>query len=284
MKSLVLVDGNSLLFRAYYATAYKKKKIQNEKGEDINALIVFINMFKKILEKTEKNICVIFDSREKTQKHILYKNYKKKRLPTPIDLISQIVLIKKYLTLSGIKHYFKNGYEADDIIGTLAKKASNQNVSVFIFSSDKDFLQLIDNNIRICLIKKGLKNVIYYDENILWNEFNLKPNQIIDFKSIIGDASDNIKGIPQIGPKTAIKLLNKFQNLENIFNNLQEIDSKIKEKLIIFKDRVFFNRFLVKINISVPICFEYTETYIQKINYFLLDVFLKKYRPKYNKI
>ncbi|KXT29196.1 5'-3' exonuclease, C-terminal SAM fold family protein [Candidatus Phytoplasma oryzae] len=278
MKNLVLVDGNSLLFRAYYATVYKKQILKNKEGVYINALLVFINMFKKILEKTKDNICVVFDSKEKTQKHVLYNEYKKKRLPTPNQLISQIELIKKYLKLSGIKYHSQSGYEADDIIGTLAKKASKDKISVLIFSSDRDFLQLIDNNITICLIKKGLKNVIYYNEDILWNELNLKSYQIIDFKSIVGDHSDNIPGIPRIGPKTAIKLLNKFDNLENIFNNLQNIDNKIREKLISFKERVFFNRLLVTIDILVPLCFDYTQTNFEKIDDFLLKNFLQKYK------
>ncbi|WCA22251.1 5'-3' exonuclease [Candidatus Phytoplasma oryzae] len=279
MKKLVLVDGNSILFRAYYATAYKKKIIQNKYGEDINALIVFINMFKKILEQTEKNICVIFDSKQKTKKHKIYPNYKKKRPPTPVKLINQISLIKEYLELSGIKHHCQNGYEADDIIGTLAKEASEKKINVLIFSSDKDFLQLIDDNIIICLIKKGLKNVIYYNQDILLNELKLKSSQIIDFKSIVGDLSDNIEGIPKIGPKTAIKLLNKFYNLENIFDNLSQIDNKTKERLIKFKERVFFNRLLVKINTSVPLCFNYNQTNLQKRDNFLLNIFLKKYQP-----
>ncbi|WBL31605.1 5'-3' exonuclease [Candidatus Phytoplasma sacchari] len=279
MKNLILVDGHSLLFRAYYATAYKKKIIQNKNGEDVNALIIFINMFKKILEQTEKNICVIFDSKGKTKKHIYYPDYKKKRLPTPIKLIPQIELIQEYLKLSGIKYHLQNGYEADDIIGTLSKKASAENIPVLIFSSDRDFLQLIDKNIKICLIKKGLKDVVCYDKNILFNELNLKSSQIIDFKSIVGDISDNIQGIPGVGPKTAIKLLNQFNNLENIFLNLNKIDNKIKEKFIIFKEKLFFNRFLVKIDTSVPLYFDYSQTIIQNIDYFLLNIFLKKHQP-----
>jgi DNA polymerase-1 len=280
MYNLILVDGNSLLFRAYYATAYRKKIIQNKKGEDINALVVFINMFKKILEKTQKYICVAFDSKAKTKKHELYKEYKKKRLSTPTQLIPQIDLIKKYLKLSGIKYHSQNGYEADDIIGTIAKQASKQKKSVLIFSSDKDFLQLIDSNITICLIKKGLKNVLYYNEKILWEELNLKSNQIIDFKSMIGDPSDNIKGIPFIGPKTAIKLLNTFDNLENIFDNLSQVEEKIKKKLILFKKEVFFNRILMKINTLVPLCFDYTQTERKKINYDLLNDFLENHLSK----
>lgn len=158
MRKLVLVDGNSLVFRAYYATYYKNiKLIQNNEGEDINALIVFINMFKKILEQTDNYICVVFDSKAKTTKHKIYKDYKKGRVKTPNALIKQIYLIREYLTLLGINNYSQDGYEADDIIGTLAQQATKNNVSVVIFSSDKDLLQLVDSNIIVALIKKRIK-------------------------------------------------------------------------------------------------------------------------------
>ncbi|WP_323847763.1 MAG: 5'-3' exonuclease H3TH domain-containing protein [Phytoplasma sp.] len=279
MRKLVLVDGNSLVFRAYYATYYKNiKLIQNNEGEDINALIVFINMFKKILEQTDNYICVVFDSKAKTTKHKIYKDYKKGRVKTPNALIKQIYLIREYLTLLGINNYSQDGYEADDIIGTLAQQATKNNVSVVIFSSDKDLLQLVDSNIIVALIKKGLKNVIYYNPQKLEEEYFLKPNQMIEFKSLVGDSSDNIKGVPSIGPKTASKLLKEFNNLENIFNNLDKINLKIKSKLIEFKKDIFFNFILIAINKLVPLNFNYTETQIKKKETYLLQNFLKKYK------
>ncbi|MGI3136324.1 MAG: 5'-3' exonuclease [Candidatus Phytoplasma vitis] len=283
MRKLVLVDGNSLVFRAYYATYYKNTKLmQNKEGQDVNALIVFINMFRKILEQTEDYICVAFDSKYKTYRHKLYEGYKQSRVKTPESLINQILLIKEYLTLLGIHHCSQDGYEADDIIGTIAKQAGRNNISVLIFSSDKDFLQLIDSNITVCLIKQGLKNVIYYDSQTLEKEFGLRPNQMIDFKSITGDNSDNIKGVPSIGPKTALKLLNQFDNLENIFDNLNNLNLKIKSKLIQFKKEVLLNRHLVIINKSVPLSFDYTQTKIQKKPFSVLYNFLQKYKLKQN--
>ncbi|AYJ01281.1 flap endonuclease [Candidatus Phytoplasma ziziphi] len=283
MRKLVLVDGNSLVFRAYYATYYKQQKLmQNKEGQDVNALIVFINMFRKILEQTEDYICVAFDSKHKTYRHKLYEGYKQSRVKTPESLIHQIPLIKEYLTLSGIHHCSQDGYEADDIIGTIAKQAGRNNISVLIFSSDKDLLQLVDSNITVCLIKQGLKNVIYYDFQTLEKEFGLSPNQIIDFKSITGDNSDNIKGVPSIGPKTALKLLDQFDNLENIFDNLNNLNLKIKSKLIQFKKEVFLNRHLVTINKLVPLSFDYTQTQIQKKPFSVLQNFLQKYKLKQN--
>ncbi|MDV3167920.1 MAG: 5'-3' exonuclease H3TH domain-containing protein [Candidatus Phytoplasma stylosanthis] len=281
MRKLVLVDGNSLVFRAYYATYYKNDNlIQNSEKKDVNALIIFVNMFRKILEKTENYICVAFDSKYKTLRHELYKDYKKSRIKTPDSLINQIFLIKEYLSLLGIKHFSKDGYEADDIIGTIAQQASQNNISVLIFSSDKDFLQLINNNICVALIKQGLKNVVYYDEKNLEDKYFLRAHQIVDFKSIVGDSSDNIQGIPSIGPKTAIKLLNQFDNLENIFDNLWKINSKIKDKFIQFRDKVFFNRFLITINKLVPLSFDYKDTQIQKPKIELLKQFWIKNKFK----
>ncbi|MFR0367732.1 5'-3' exonuclease [Candidatus Phytoplasma palmae] len=285
MKKLILIDGNALIFRAYYATCYKKThSMQNSQGKDVNALIVFIQMFKKILAKNQKNnhICVAFDLKTKTKRHELCEKYKKNRPVTPDSLIQQIKMIKEYLSLSGIKYYSKENYEADDIIGTLAQQASNNNISVVIFSSDKDFLQLIDENIHVCLIKQGLSKTIYYDIEQLWNEYQLKPNQIIDFKSLVGDKSDNIEGVLSIGPKTASKLLNKFDNLENIFNNLEKIEIRIRQKLLEFKERVFLNRLLVSIDKNVPLDFNYTETKIKKFCVFSLNDFLEKNKIQKN--
>ncbi|MDO8167873.1 5'-3' exonuclease [Candidatus Phytoplasma melaleucae] len=260
MENLILVDGNALIFRAYYATFYKQNKLNpnaNDSNENLRALMIFINMFEKILAKTQKHILVAFDSKHRTKKHEIYLDYKKGRAPTPPSLIKQINLAKEYLTLSGIRYHSQDGYEADDIIATIAKQASINNIMTFIYSSDKDFLQLIDNNITVCLIKQGLTKVIYYDPQFLWHKYNLKPSQIVDFKSMVGDSSDNIKGIPTIGPKTATKLLNQFESLDNLFRNLEKMPDKLKIKFIDFKEKLFFNRFLVLLNEFVPLSFDY---------------------------
>ncbi|MDV3166928.1 MAG: 5'-3' exonuclease H3TH domain-containing protein [Vigna little leaf phytoplasma] len=281
MKRLVLVDGNSLVFRAYYATAYKQTILmQNQQKEDINALIVFMKMFQKILQYTDEYICVVFDSPQKTKKHHLYEDYKKGRAITPFSLIKQIQLIKTYLELSGIFYYVQPGYEADDIIGTIAKKASYQKAQVLIFSSDKDFLQLIDKHITFYFLKKGMTEIISYDEITLWKEYNLKAKQITHFKSLIGDNSDNIPGVPSIGPKTAIKLLHQFQNLDNIFQNLTQIREKTRIQLINYQQQVFKNLKLVTIDQLIPLGFEYIQMKRRKIDSQLLIAFLKHNKLK----
>ncbi|TVY12222.1 5'-3' exonuclease [Candidatus Phytoplasma pini] len=279
MKDLILIDGNSFVFRAYYATVYKKKNIMtNSEGQEVNALFIFMKMFQKILKQNHKNICVFFDSPDKTIRHELYSNYKQGRPSTPISLINQISLIKEYLELLGIRYYFQSGYEADDMIGTIAKQASYQKIPVFIFSSDKDFLQLIDDQITVCLIKKGLSNIVYYDVSKLKEEYHLTPEQMVDFKSLVGDSSDNILGVPKIGIKTAIELLNKFHTLENIFNCLSQLKGKIKENLISFRERVFFNRFLMTINILASLSFDYMQTQRKDVQKEALFLFLKNHK------
>ncbi|XXP77045.1 MAG: 5'-3' exonuclease H3TH domain-containing protein [Lettuce witches'-broom phytoplasma] len=281
MQHLILVDGNSLMFRAYYATAYSQKTpTLNSQGKNVNALMVFINMFEKILKKTHHHIFVAFDSPDKTQRHEIYGDYKKDRPTTPQDLIDQIDLIKEYLTLSGVKHHAQPTYEADDIIATLAKQASDKNIATTIYSSDKDFLQLIDENITVILIKQGLKKVVSYDIPKLWEEYQLKPAQIVDFKSLMGDSSDNIKGVSSVGPKTAIKLLNQFGNLENIYLNLEQLAPKLKDNLKKFQEKVFLNRFLITVNTLVPLTFDLKETELTTSKNALLIAFLQKHELK----
>ncbi|CAP18259.1 DNA polymerase I (3'-5' exonuclease and polymerase domain [Candidatus Phytoplasma mali] len=277
MKNLVLVDGNALMFRVYYATINANNYImKNRKGVYTNALLGFINILEKIIAKSKDYIFIAFDAHHLTKRHAIYADYKKGRPPTPLTLISQIPLIKQYLELSGIKHYEQIGYEADDIIGTLAKKASKKNIKVEIFSSDKDLLQLVDENITVCLMKKGISQVEYYNPTSLLSKYGLNECQMIDFKSMVGDSSDNIKGVLGIGPKTATKLLQKFSNLENIFSSLNIIKPSIKDKLILFKEKVFFNRLLLTIDLSVPLPFGLLDTKIKDVDLKELIAFYKE--------
>ena len=160
MKKLILIDGNSILFRAYYATAYPGAKLmQSTKGVYTNALFAFVGMFEKIVTEDTLEALVAFDTKEPTMRHLAYEGYKAGRLKMPEELAQQIPLIHEYLNLTGVKQYSKAGYEADDIIGTLAKRAQDEGYHVEIFSSDKDLLQLVDDHITVNLLKKGMKEV-----------------------------------------------------------------------------------------------------------------------------
>ncbi|GLH60797.1 5'-3' exonuclease H3TH domain-containing protein [Paulownia witches'-broom phytoplasma] len=264
MKHLVLVDGNSLLFRAYHATASKYKPLlQNKKGIYTNALLSFIRMFEKILEETKGYILVAFDTHKPTKRHQLYDAYKQGRPETPSALISQIPLIKQYLDLIGVKYHVQDEYEADDIIGTLAKEASNQNKTVSIYSSDRDLLQLVDEKITVCLLKKGLREIKCYTPPTLFEEYGLKEYQMIDYKSLIGDPSDNIKGVLGIGPKTAQKLLQEYDSLDNLMQNLDNIKPILKTKIQNSQADLELSKIITAIDLKVPLPFDCMQTEIQ---------------------
>jgi len=247
VKKIILIDGNSILFRAYHATASNQNILmQTKKGEYTNALFAFINMFVKIVNSTD-NVLVAFDTNKPTFRHLDYSEYKAGRKKIPEELVEQIPLVYEFLNLMGVKYYFKEGYEADDIIGIYAHLASSQNYDVSIYSSDKDLLQLVRNNVTVNLLKKGTKEIDSYTPEKLFEEYDLRYDQIIDLKAIMGDKSDNIPGILGIGIKGATELLIKYQNLENIYKNIDEIKGKIKEKLKANYDTAILSKKLVTI-------------------------------------
>lgn len=254
MQKLILVDGNSIMFRAYYATAYPGAKLmQTKQGIYTNALFAFIGMFEKIVTDDATHALVAFDTKEPTKRHISYPEYKAGRSKMPEELAMQIPLINEYISLRGIKLYSKAGYEADDIIGTLAKQASNQGFKVEIFSSDKDLLQLVDENITLNLLKKGMKEVHRFDTAKLFETYGLTQDQIIDFKALMGDPSDNIPGVPGVGEKTAIKLLKQYDSLYNLYKHKDEIKGKLGERIRDNEKLALLSKDLVTIEIDAEI-------------------------------
>jgi DNA polymerase-1 len=232
MKRLVLIDGNSILFRAYYATAYPGAKLmQTASGIYTNAVFAFVGMFEKIITDEVTDCLVAFDTKEPTKRHLSYEGYKAGRVKMPEELAQQIPLINEYITLSGVKAYSKAGYEADDIIGTLAKRAAQEGVFVDIFSSDRDLLQLVDDHITVNLLKKGMTEVAMFTPASLKEAYGLTHEQMIDLKALMGDPSDNIPGIPGVGEKTAVKLLQEHQTLEKILEIKDEIKGKLGENI-----------------------------------------------------
>lgn len=232
MKKLTLIDGNSILFRAYYATAYPGAKLmQTSKGVYTNALFAFVGMFEKMVPPDTDYALVAFDTKEPTQRHLAYEGYKAGREKMPEELAQQIELVNQYIDLSGVKWYSKPGYEADDIIGTMAKKAQQAGYEVHIYSSDKDLLQLVDDHITVHLLKKGMKEVHDFTPESLYATYELAHHQMIDLKALMGDPSDNIPGIPGIGEKTAIKLLKTYHTLENLLKEADQIPGKLGENI-----------------------------------------------------
>ena len=251
MSKIVLVDGNNLLFRSYFATAYSGSLMKNSKGFPTNALYGFINMITKIISEENPEYMMIAFDKGKTFRHEKYKTYKGKRSETPSDLVLQFPLSREVCTALGIKYLEIDNYEADDIIGTFAKKVSDLNLDATIISSDKDLLQLINNHVKVKLLKTH--DYIMMDEEEFKKTYGLDPIKMIDLKALMGDASDNIPGVKGIGEKTAIKLLQEYNNLDNLYEHIDEIKGSTKEKLVNDKDNAYMSYDLATIYKEVPI-------------------------------
>ena len=228
---ILLIDGNSVLFRAFYATNFSSL-MQTTSGIYINAVFGFANMLNKALKIIKPDYCcVAFDKGKATFRHQMCIDYKAGRKETPVELVDQFSLVRSMLNAYNIKYLEYDDLEADDIIGILANKFKGE---VAIFSSDHDLFQLIDDakKIKIYCMKKGMSDIGVLDEKTLYEQYHLRPKQIIDFKGLAGDKSDNIKGVGGIGEKTAIKLLNEYDSCEGIYKHIDEIKGKLKEKLV----------------------------------------------------
>ena len=220
---LVLVDGSSYLFRAYHALP----PLTNSKGFPTGAIYGVINMIKKLLEdEAASNFIVIFDAPGKTFRNDLYKEYKATRPPMPDDLRPQIEPIHNIIKAMGLPLVMINNVEADDVIGTLSKKASDKNMNVIISTGDKDMAQLVNRNISLI----NTMNNQRLDRDGVKLKFGVYPEQIIDYLALIGDKSDNVPGIPGVGAKTASKWLNEYNSLEKIVEKSNLINGKIGEK------------------------------------------------------
>lgn len=251
MRKILLIDGNSMLFRAYYGTL-TRGLMTSAAGVPTNAVYGFSTMLNKALELFEPtHILIAFDTGDKTFRHDLFTDYKGTRKEVDEALVSQFALIREFLDAANIHRLELSGYEADDIIGTLAKKFSNDEVDVL--TSDRDLLQVIDKHTDVLLMKKGLTNIVRMDEALLMSETQLTPAQIIDFKALMGDSSDNIPGVPSIGEKTALKLLLKYGSLDKIYEDVDNIKGKMGDNLRLYKDQAYLSYDLATINTHVPV-------------------------------
>jgi DNA polymerase I len=251
MKKLLLVDGNSMVFRAFYATIYTRPMITSF-GQPTNAVFGFANMVNKALQLLQPDaILFAFDSGKKTFRHHQYPQYKGTRKELPQELIDQFQLIRQYLDASNYPRIEVDGYEADDIIGTMAIRYPQWQTT--ILTSDRDLLQLIDDTTSVILMKKGITELEHLDKNLLKSEYGLLPEQIPDLKGLMGDPSDNIPGIPKVGEKTAMKLLEEYQNLENILDNVEQLKGKLKETVQENIELAKLSKELATIYKSVPL-------------------------------
>ena len=257
MKKVVLIDGNNLIFRSYYATAYRGEILTNSKGLPTNAVYAYIQMLLKIIaEEKPSHIMVAFD-KGKTFRHESYDDYKGGRNETPKELKEQIPYAKKVTRAMGITVEEIENYEADDIIGTYSKKIDEE---VLVVSSDRDLLQLISPNVRMKLLK--MKDYVYYNEKSFYEDYGIKPIEIIDLKALMGDSSDNIKGVAGIGEKTALKLIKEYHTIDNLYKNIDDLKGKVKENLLNDKESAYKSLELATIYLDVPI-----EVNLEKIAY-----------------
>ena len=231
MKRIILVDGNSLMYRAYYATAYTGNLMQNSKGLYTNAIYAFIKMLDHLVNQEYDNILVAFDAGKHTFRHDLVETYKGGRSPMPDEMRMQIPHIKEYLHLMNIKEYQLELYEADDIIGSMARIAEANGYHVDIYSSDKDLLQLVNENTTVHLNKKGMTDLEDFTPEHVVEKYGLTYNQMVDLKALMGDPSDNLKGLPGVGEKTAVKLLQEYGSVEKMIEEKDNIKGKLGEKV-----------------------------------------------------
>jgi len=257
---LVLIDGNSVIYRAFFALPL----LNNDKGVYTNAIYGFTNMLLKIIEDEKPtHMLVAFDAGKTTFRHETYKEYKGGRQKTPPELSEQIPLLKEVLDAFHVSHYQLDLYEADDIIGTLSKQAQGENWDVTVISGDKDLLQLVSDKVTVNLTKKGISDIEAYTPDFMQEKMSISPKQIIDLKALMGDSSDNIPGVPGVGEKTAAKLLKQFATVDNVYENLDDVSGKkLKEKLENHKDDAFMSKQLVTIDRESPI-----DVSLKKITY-----------------
>ena len=244
---IFLVDGHSYLYRAFYATPY----LSNSKGIPTNATYAFLSMIKKLLkEETPDRLIVVFDSKTPSFREEICKEYKAQRQPMPDNLSVQIPYVKTILYAMGLPVIEKDGFEADDIIGTLVERLKDKDNAVYIVTGDKDMTQLVTKNV---LVLDKMKNLLI-GENEVIERFGVKPTHIIDYLALCGDASDNIPGAPGIGEKTARELISSFGTIDDIYNNIDHIKkTSVKNRLLDGKKLVLMSKQLATIRLDVPI-------------------------------
>ena len=259
MNELLLIDGNNLFLRAYHAIPH----LTNKEGEATNAVFGFSNMLiKAIGEVSPRYVACAFDTQAPTFRHIEFEKYKAQRVAPPPDLYPQLPKVKKVLDAYGIKYFEKEGYEADDLLATIAERVTeskSHRAKVVILSGDRDCLQLVDGNIKVQAPGWNLKETTLYGARQVKEKFGLEPHQMVDYKSLTGDPSDNVPGILGVGPKTASSLLQKYHTLENLFKKLAEIPEPLKSKLSAGKDIALAAKKLIELDRNVAIGIQLSE-------------------------
>ncbi|MGL5381586.1 DNA polymerase I [Clostridium sp.] len=262
MKRLLILDSNSLLHRAFYAVP----ELTTSEGVHTNAVYGFANMLFKLKDELKPDsIVAAFDRKAPTFRHKEYDEYKAGRKKMPPELAEQFPLVKELLSLLAINTYEIDGFEADDIIGSLAKYAEKNGIEVYVVTGDRDALQLASENIHVVINKRGVTDIAIYDEKTFIAEFGVTPTQFIDVKGLMGDKSDNIPGVPGVGEKTAYKLIQEYGSVEEVLKNIENVKGKkLKENLENFSEQAIFSKKLATIMTEVPIDFDLDEILSQE--------------------
>ena len=277
MEELILIDGNSLLFKAFYATSYTGNYMVNRNGIPTNGVYGFARMVDKILDNNPKYVIVAFDYGKKTFRNELLDTYKAQRKETPEELIPQFSLAREYLTAHNITWYEVEGFEGDDIIGTLVDFGEKNNLKVSVYTGDKDAFQLISPQTTIYRTVKGVTELDIYNEQTLFDKYGLKPDQIRDFLGLMGDTADNIPGIKGVGEKTALKLLHQYGTIEGLQEHQDEIKGKMGEKIRAGMEDALMSKKVATILRDIPIDVDLEKATYQGYDYETLKSFYEKY-------
>lgn len=249
MSKLIIIDGNAIIHRAFHALP----PFKTSTGELVNAVYGFASILLTILNKEQPDyIAVTFDMRGPTFRHVEYKEYKATRTKAPDELYAQIPRIRDVVRAFRIPIYEMEGYEADDVLGTLAKQAEKMDINTYIVTGDMDTMQLVTDKIKVLANTQKFSEPIVYDIAKVMGRFGLQPSQIADMKGLQGDNSDNIKGVPGVGPKTARTLLQQYGSIENIYKNLNEITGGLHDKLAAHEADAIQSKHLATIITNVP--------------------------------
>ncbi len=277
MEELILIDGNSLLFKAFYATSYTGNYMVNRNGIPTNGVYGFARMVEKIISTNPKYVIVAFDYGKKTFRNELLDTYKATRKETPQELVPQFALAREYLTAHNITWYEVEGYEGDDIIGTLVDFGEKNNLKVSVYTGDKDANQLISPQTTIYRTVKGVTELDIYNEQTLLDKYGLKPDQFRDFLGLMGDSSDNIPGIKGVGEKTALKLLHQYGTIEGLQEHQDEIKGKMGEKIRAGMEDALMSKKVATILRDIPIDVDLEKATYQGYDNETLKSFYEKY-------
>ena len=279
MKRLIVIDSNALLHRSFHALP----PLATKSGQQTGAVYGFLlTLFKAIKDLKANYIVATFDTKAKTFRHQQFGAYKEHRPVTPEGIISQISITKEVLQIFGIPIFAKDGFEADDLIATISKKSLEQDkeIEVYIVTGDLDNLQLVNEKIKVYTLGRGIKDTVIYDINKVRERFGVEPRQMVDFKALMGDPSDNIPGVEGIGKKTAAELIQKHKNIKNLYEELTTdtavLKPKVKEALKRNKESAFMSYELAKMDENVEIDFNIESCRFGNFNTGAVEEILKK--------